>query len=152
MERLARLDLLALLDLLGREESKDSLDPLASRVCLDLLDPQERVASLVTREFLGRAELLVLLDLEVNVVSPVREVELDLRVCRDRVDFLELPELMDQRAPSGQPVLQELRGPQVCRACQEREELVVSPEPRETEVITVRKDLRELLERTVLEV
>jgi hypothetical protein len=43
------------------------------------------------------------------VVSLVREAVLDLRVCRDLVDFLELPEVMDRRlraTPFGQPHLQ----------------------------------------------
>lgn len=60
MERLAPVDLPALLDLLGRGESKDSLDLLASRVCLDPLELLERLESLETRVFLERVGLLVL--------------------------------------------------------------------------------------------
>lgn len=44
-----------------------------------------------------------------SVVSLVREAVVDLRVCRDLVDFLELPEVMDRRlraTPFGQPHLQ----------------------------------------------
>lgn len=146
------LDLLALLDLLEKEENKDSPDLLASRVFLDQLVPLVRVENLETRVFLERAELLVLLDPEVNVVSLVRGVVLELRVFRDLVDFLEHLDLMDLRELLDQLVLPDLRDPLVCRACPEREELVASQDPRETEVTTDRKDLRELLERTVLEV
>lgn len=152
MVRLALLDHLALLDLLGREESKDSLDLLASRVCLDHLVPQERLENPETRVSLERVELLVLLDQEVSVVSLVRGVVLDLRVYRDLVDFLGHLDLMDPREPLDQLVLLDLRDPPVCRVCLEREELVVSQEQRETEVTTDRKDLKELLERTVVEV
>lgn len=152
MVRLVLVDLPGLLDLLERGANKDSLDLLASRVFLDQLDPQERVASQVTRVFLGRVELLVLLDPEASVVSLVRGVELDLRVCRDLVDFLELPELMDLREPLGHQVLLVPRDPQAFRECPEREELVVSPDLRETEVTMARKDLRVLPERMVPEV
>lgn len=152
MVRLVLLDLLGLLDLLEREESKDSLDPLASRVCLDHLVPQERLENLETRVCPERAELLVPLDLEVNVVSLVRGVVLELRVFRDLVDFLEHPEVMGPREPLDQLVLLDPRDPPACRACPEKEEPVASQDPRETEVTMERKDLRELLERTVLEV
>lgn len=152
MVRLVLVDLPGLLDLLERGANKDSLDLLASRVFLDQLDPQERVASQVTRVFLGRVELLVLLDPEASVVSLVRGVELDLRVCRDLVDFLEPPELMDLREPLGHQVLLVPRDPQAFRECPEREELVVSPDLRETEVTMARKDLRVLPERMVPEV
>lgn len=152
MVRLDLLDLLALLVLLGREENKDSLDPLASRVCLDQLVPLVRLENLETRVFLERAEFLVLLDPEVNVVSLVREVAPAPRVFRDPVDFLEHLEVMDPREPLDQLVLKELRGPLVCKACPEREELVASQEPRETEVTTEQRDLRVHLERTVQEV
>jgi len=146
------LDLPALLDLLEREESKDSLDLLVSRVCLDLLDPQEREESLVTWVFPERVELQVLLDPEVSVVSLVRGVVLELRVFRDLVVFLELLELMDPRELLDQMVLLDPRDPPACRVCQEREERVASPEPRETEATMERRDPREHLERTVLEV
>lgn len=152
MVRLVLLDLLALLDLLEREESKDSLDLLASRVCLDHLVPPESLENLETRVSLERAEFLVLLDLEVNVVSLVRGVVLELRVFRDLVDFLEHLELMDPREPLDHLVLLDPRDPPACRVCPEREELVASQDPKETEVTMEQKDLRELLERTVLEV
>jgi len=152
MVRLVLLDLLALLDLLEREESKDSLDLLASRVCLDHLVPQERLENLEIRVFLERAELLVLLDQEVNVVSLVRGVVLELRVFRDLVDFLEHPEVMDPRELLDQLVLLDPRDPPVCRVCPERGELVASQDPKETEVTADQRGLRELLERTVLEV
>lgn len=146
------LDLLALLDLLEREESKDSLDLLASRVCLDHPDPQERLENLETRVFLERVGLLVLLDPEVSVVSLVREVVLDLRVFRALEDFLELLEVMDPREQLDQLVLLDPRDPQACRVCPEREELVASQGPRETEVIMEQRDLRAHLERMELEV
>lgn len=152
MVRLDLVDLPALLALLEREESKDSPDLLASRVCPDHLVPQERLESPVTREFLERVEFLVLLDPEESVVSLVNGVVLELRVFRDLVDFLEHPELMDPREPSDQMVLQGPRDPQACRVCPEREELVASLEPRETEVTMDRRDLRALPERTVQEV
>lgn len=146
------LDLLGLLDLLEREESKDNLDLLASRVCPDQVVPQERLENLETRVFPERPELLVLLDLEVNVVSLERGVVLVLRVFRDLVDFLEHLAVMDPREPLDQLVLLDPRDPLACRVCLEREEPVASQDPRETEVTMERKDLRELLERTVLEV
>ncbi|KAG7269269.1 hypothetical protein CRUP_024896 [Coryphaenoides rupestris] len=134
MERPERLDLPAPLDPLEREESKGSPDPPASRVFLELPDLQESQANLVIRVFPERAELLVLLDPEASVVSLVRGVVLDPRVFRDPVDFRVPPEPMDPRALLDQPVLSEARDPPACRECQEREELVASPEPRETEV------------------
>lgn len=70
----------------------------------------------------------------------------------DLVDFLELPELMDLREPLGHQVLLVPRDPQAFRECPEREELVVSPDLRETEVTMARKDLRVLPERMVPEV
>lgn len=152
MVKLAQVDLLALLDLLEREESKDSLDLLASRVCLDLVVLLERLENPETRVFLERAELLVLLEPEVSVVSLVRGVVLDLRVFRDLVDFLEHPEVMDPRELLDLLAPLDPKDPLACRECQEREELVASQEPKETEVIMDRRDLRELLERTVLEV
>jgi len=152
MVRLEQVDPLALLDLLEREESKDSLDHPAFRVCLDQLVPQERLENLETRVFLERAELLVLLGPEVSVVSLVRGVVPELRVFRDLVDFLEHLELMDPREPLDRPELLDPRGPLACRVCLEREELVESQDPRETEVTMARRDLRELLVKTVLEV
>lgn len=82
----------------------------------------------------------------------MRGAELDLRVCRDLVDFLEHLELMDPRELLARLVVQVPRVPLVCRACLEREELVVSQDLKETEVTTVQRDLRELLEKMVLEV
>jgi len=152
MVRLALLDPLGPLDLLEREESKDNLDLLVSRVCLDLPDPQEREESLVTWVFLERVELLVLLDPEVSVVSQVRGAVPDLRVFRDLVDFQERQEPTDPRELSDQLDLREPRDHPACKACQEREALAASPEPRETGVTTERRDLRVLLERTAVEV
>jgi len=152
MVRLELLDLLGPLDLLEREESKDNLDLQVSRVFLDLPDPQEREESLVTWVFLERVELLVLLDPEVSVDSQVRGEVPDLRVSRDLADFQERQEPTDPRELSDQLDLREPRDPPACRACQEREELAASPEPRETGVTTERRDLRVLLERTVVEV
>lgn len=146
------LDLLALLALLEREESKDSLDLLDSRVCLDHLVPLERLENLETKVSLEREELLVLLDLEVSVVSLVRGVVLEHKVFRDLVDFLEHLEVMDPRELLDQLVLLDPRDPQACRVCPEREEPVVSLDPRETEVTMEQRDLRALPERTVLEV
>lgn len=146
------MDLPALLDLLERGESKDSLDLLAFRVCPDLLVLQEREESLETRVFLVRVEPLVLLELEVSVVSLVREEVLVLRVCRDHVDFQEQRELMDPRELLDQLVHLEPKDPLVCRACPEREELVASQDPRETEVTMEPRGLRELLERMAPEV
>jgi len=51
---------LVLVDLLVRRESRDPLVPLASRVCLDPLDPLERLARLEIEVF---PETRVLLDL-----------------------------------------------------------------------------------------
>jgi len=106
----------------------------------------------VTREFLERLALPELLDQEASAVSLARGAEPDLRVCRDLADFLEPLDLTDLREPLGQLAPPEPRDPPACRECPEREELAVSPAPRETEVTTERKDLRELPARTVLEV
>jgi len=152
MERLVLLDLLGPLDLLEKEESKDNLGHLVSRVCLDLLDPQEREESLVTWVFLERVELLALQDPEVSVDSLARGAVPDLRVSRDLADFRERQEPTDPRELSDQLALREHRAHQASRACQEREELVESPGPRETGATMERRDLKELLERTVLEV
>lgn len=152
MVKLVPVDLLAQLDLQERGENKDNPDLLASRGCLDLLELLESLESLEIRDFLERAELLVLLELEASVVSQVRGAELDLRVCRDLVDFLEQLELMDPREQLGLLALKVPRALLVCRACLEREELVASPDLKETEVTMVQRDLRELLERMVLEV
>jgi len=152
MVRPVPVDLLGPLDLLEKEESKDSPDHLGSRVCLDLLDPQEREESLATRVFLEKVELLALQDPEESVVSLARGAVPDLRVSRDLVDFRELQEPTDPRELLDRLALREPRAHPASRACQEREELVASPEPRETGVTTERRDLRELLEKTVLEV
>lgn len=152
MERLEHLDLPALLDLLEREESKDSLDPPVSRVFLDLQDPQESQANPASRVFPEREEFLGLLDPEASVVSLVRGVVLDPRVFRDPADFLVPPEPMDPRELLDQLVLSEARDPPACRECLEREELVASLELRETEVTMERRDLRDLLARMVQEV
>lgn len=143
---------LALLDLLEREESKASLDLLDSRACLDPQVPLVRLANLETRVFPEKVVLLVLLVREVNVVSLVREVVLDLRVFRDLVDFLGHPEVMDPRVLLDLLEPQDLRDPQVCRACPEREVREAFLDPKETEETTARRDLRELLERMVQEV
>jgi len=152
MVRPALVDLLGPLDLLERRESKDNLVHLVSRVCLDLLAHREREESLVTWVFLEKVELLALQDPEVSVVSLVRGVVPDLRVFRDPVDFQERQEPMDPRELSDQLVLREPRARPASRVCQEREELVASPEPRETGVTMERRDPKELLERTVVEV
>lgn len=41
--------------------------------------------------------------------------------------------LLSDREPLGQLVVLDLRDPPACRVCQEREELVVSSEPKVTE-------------------
>jgi len=147
MERPELLDPLALLALLEREASKDSLDPLASRVYLGLLAPLGREESLVTRVFLERVELPAPLDPEVSVGSQEREEVLDPRVFRDPVVCLEHLELMDPREPLGQAVPPVPRAPPACRVCPEREEPLASLDPRVTGEIMVRKDLRVLLAR-----
>lgn len=152
MVKLALVDLLALLDLLERGESKDNRDLLVSRVCQDQLVPQERQENPETRVFLVRVEFLVLLDLEVSVVSLVSAVVQDHKVFRDLVEFLEHLELMDPRELLDQLVLLDPKDHLACRVCLEREEPVAFQELRETEVTVDKRDLRELLERMVLEV
>jgi len=152
MERLARLDLPALLALLEREASKDSLDLLASRDFLVLPVPLVREASLVIWVFLERVELLVLLDPEVSVDSQEREEVLALRVCRDPVVCLELPEPMDPREPLALLVGLEPKDPLAFRACPESEAPQASQDPRETEVTMARKDPRVLPAKTAEEV
>lgn len=138
--------------LLEREESRDSLVPLVSRVFPGLLVPLVRVANPETWVFLEREVLLVLLDPGVSVVSQEREEVLGLRVCKVPAVCLELLELTDPREPLVQVVHPEPRALQVCRACQEREEPLASQDPRVTEVTTVRKDLRVLPAKMVREV
>ncbi|KAI1892407.1 hypothetical protein AGOR_G00133040 [Albula goreensis] len=152
MERLEPLDLQDLLGLLEREESRASLAPLVSRVCLDLLAPLVREESLVTRVSLEKAELLVLLDPEVSAVSQEREVVPDLRVCRDPVVFPELQEQTDPRELLDQAAAQVPRDPLAFRACPERGAPPESQDPRVTEVTMARKDLRELLAKMAQEV
>lgn len=151
MERQVPPDPLALLDSLEREESKDSPDLLASRVCPDLLAPLVRVASLVMLVFLERVARLALLDPEESVVSQEREAALGLRVCRDPVVFLELPERTAPRVPLDQLAQAVPRDPPACRECPEREDPAASQDLRETEVTMVRRDLKEPLAKTVEE-
>lgn len=151
MERLDLLVHLALLVLLVREENKDSLVLLASRVCQVLLGPPESRVNQVTRVFLERLVLLVSLDQEVNVVSLVREEVLALRVSRDPGDFQEHPELMDPRVLLDLQELSVLRVLPVCRECLVREELLESLELKVTEVTVERKDLKVLLAKMALE-
>lgn len=146
------LDPLALLDLLEREESRDSPDPPASRDCPDPPAPLVRVANPVMLVFLERVALLALLDPEESVASQVREAVLGLRVCRDPVVSPELQELTDPRVPLDHLVPPVPRDPPDCRECQEREGLVALVDPRETEVTMARKDLRVLLAKMVQEV
>ncbi|KAI1899987.1 hypothetical protein AGOR_G00067580 [Albula goreensis] len=152
MVRLELEDPLALLVLLGREESKDSPDPPASRVCPDPQAPLVREVNPVTRVFLVRLEQLVLLDPEASVVSLAREEELGPRACRDPAAFPELQELTDPRELSAQAAVLELRVLPVFRACLVREELPEFPDPRVTEVTMERKDQRVLLAKMEPEV
>jgi len=152
MERLVRLDLPALLALLEREASKDSLDLLASRDFLDLLVPLAREASLEIWVFLERAGQMVLLDPEVSVDSQEREGVPGLRVCRDPVVCLELPEPTDPREPLVLLVVPEPKDPLAFRVCLEREVRQASQDPRETEVTMARKDPRVLPAKTAEEV
>lgn len=152
MERLARVDLPDLLDLLVREASKVNPDLQVSRVFPDLQAHLEREASLASPVFLERVELLVPSDPEENVDSLVREAVRDPRVFRDPVDFQGHQELMDQRELLDQPVPRAARDPQACRACPERGERVASPDPRVTEVTMERKDWKDLLAKMEQEV
>lgn len=152
MERPVRLDLPGLRALLGREASRDSLDLLASRVFLVPPAPLVREASLEIWVFLERAGLLVLLDPEASEDSQESEEVPVLRVCRDPAVCPELPEPMDPREPLAPPVVQEPRDHLDCRVCPEREAPQASEDPRETEVTTVRKDLRALLAKMAEEV
>ncbi|KAJ8264823.1 hypothetical protein COCON_G00139220 [Conger conger] len=150
-EKLEQPDLLALLDLLEREESRVSPARLDSRVYLDPQAPQEKEESLVTRESQEKVVLLVLLDPEASAVSQEREVVQGLKVSRGHVAFLGLQEPTGPRVPSGQGAVLELRDLPVCRACLGRGEPPGSQGPRATEVTTARKDLRELRARTAEE-
>lgn len=152
MERQVLLDPPAQLAPLEREESRGSLVPMVSRVYLDLPAHLVREANPETWVFLERLELPVPQDPEGSEDSPEREVQLVLRVCRDPGVCLELLERTDPREPLDLLVVEELRDPPDCKACQEREEVLGFLDPRETGVMWERKGLRVLLVKTVLEV
>lgn len=152
MERQVLQDPLAQLAPLVREESRDSLVPMVSRVYLDLLAHLVREANLETWVFLERLELPVPLDPEASEDSLEREVQLDLRDFRDPGVCLELLERTGPKEPLDPVVAQELRDLLVCKACLEREEVLAFLDPRETGVMWERKGLRVLLGKTVLEV
>jgi len=152
MERPVRLDLPALLALLEREASKDSLDLLVSRDFLDLPVPLVREASLEIWVFLEKVGLMVQLDRGVSVDSQEREEVPALRVCRDRVVCPELPEPMDPRELLALLVVPEPKDPLAFRVCLGREVPQASQDPRETEVTMARKDPRVLPAKMVEEV
>lgn len=152
MERRALLDPLAQLVELEREESRDSLVLMVSRVYLGLPAHLVREASPETWEFLEKLEPPVPLDPEESEDFLEREEQLDLRVCRDPGVYRELLELTGPREPLGRVVVQELRDPPVCKACLEREEVLEFLDRRETGVTWERKVRRVLLVKTVLEV
>lgn len=151
MERRVLLDPLAQLAPPEREESRDSLVPMVSRVYLDLPVLLVREANPETWVFQERLELPVPLDPEASEDSPEREVQLDLRACREPVVYLELLERTGPREPLDPLVVEELRDPLACKVCLEREEVLAFPALRETGVMWERKDPRVLLVKTVLE-
>lgn len=135
-----------------REESRDSPDPLASKVYLDPQVLQVKEASPVIRVCQERQEQLVLQVPEASAVSPEREAALDPRVCRALAVCPELQGLTDPRvqlAPGAAPVP---RAPPACRGCPARGELPESQDPKATEVTTARKDQRALPAKTDPEV
>lgn len=146
------LDLLGQLVLREREESRDSLVLMVSRVYLDLLVLLVKEANPETWVFLEKLELPVPLDPEASEGSLEREGQLDLRVCRGPGVCLELLEPTGPREPLDRVVPEELRDPPVCKACLEREEVLAFPDPRETGETWETKDLRVLPVKTVLEV
>lgn len=152
MERRVLLDPLAQPARLEREESRDNLVLMVSRVCLVLPALLVREANLETWVFLERLELPVPLGPEVSEDFPEREVQPDPRVCKVLEVCLELLEPTAPKEALDLVVPQELRGLQVCKACLEREEELAFLDPRETGVIWERKDLRVRLVKTVLEV
>lgn len=99
MERQVLLDPPAQLAVLEREESRDSLVPMVSRVYLDLPVHLVREANPETWVFLERLELPVPLDPEASEDSPEREVQLDPRVCRVHGVYLEPLERTGPREP-----------------------------------------------------
>lgn len=152
---MGRQELLDPLDLPApreREESRDSPVHTDSRVCPDPLARPEREASPETRVFLERAELLVPLDPEASEGSLEREELLVLKVCRVLEVCLEPPELTDPREQLDLLEEEAPRDPPVYKACPEKEEGQASQDRRETGEMLGRKDLKELLVKTVQEV
>lgn len=141
---------LAQLALLEREENKGSLVLQASRVSQVHPVHPEREANQETWVFQERAEQLEPLDPGVSEGSQESEEELDLRVFRVPVAFLEHLVPTAPREPSAQPAQAELKDPPGCRACQGREAHQASRDPKETGVITERKDQRGLQAKTAV--
>lgn len=139
----APLDQLALL---VREESRDLLEALDSRVFQDPRVPLVRVASPESRVCPVRPEPQDLLDLEVTEVSPVSVVHLahlDLLVAAVPPALLETMVLREMLEP---PVPPELRVLLDCREC------LVSAEPlvfQDLGVTEVTKEPRVLMEPLV---
>ncbi|XP_013925369.1 PREDICTED: uncharacterized protein LOC106551746 [Thamnophis sirtalis] len=138
--------------LLEREVNKVPLDHLDSK---DFQDPQAlqvKVEKQVTKVFLEKLVLLVLLVPEVNVAS---QENADLQVPKVWVVLEGFPEplvLMDPRVQLALLGLLEPKAPQACRECLVREELEVFLDQRETGVMLVRKAQKVLLAKMAAEV
>lgn len=120
LERTVKLVLRVLLDLLVllvREESRDLLEVLDSRVFQDPRELLVSLASLESRVPPVRLEPQDLLDLEVIEDSPVSVVHLALLDPLVPVDPLELLEMKVPREMLEPPVLPELRVLLDCREC-----------------------------------
>lgn len=152
MERRAPLDPLDLLVLQEREESRVNQDHQASRVCPDPPVPRVKEGNPVIRVFQEKVEPQGPLDPEVSVVSQEREEVRGHRASRGLEVYQELQEPTDPRVASVLEELLELRGLRDYRGCLEREGPLGFPDQRGTEVIMVRKDLKELLGKTAQEV
>lgn len=135
-------DLLVLLDLLERKESRDLLVLPDSRVFLDPKVLLVRLASLVSRAVPVRLDPTAHLDQEATEVSLVSAEPPASLAQPEAVVLLDLLEAMEPRERLVLAVPPVVLDPPVCRECPVSEELLVSPEPREREVMA---ELRELM-------
>lgn len=140
------------LDQLVNEASRVLLGHLGSRDFLALPAPQVKVENQVTRVFLVKLELPASWVPGVNEVSQENVAPLVPRASRGPAVSPALLALMVPKAQLAQLAPLGLRALQVCRACPVRGEQLVSPDPRETGVMLVRKAPRAPPGRTVDEV
>lgn len=118
--------------LLVKEENKEQLAHLASRDCLAIQDHLERTESLEKLVQGVKMEFQVHQESRVKTVSQVNEVHQVLQVLQDLEVDLALLDLKVQRALLVLQVLLGVWDHQVCKECQEREEVLEALESRGT--------------------